>query len=171
MQSCRLPWKQAFDVLEKGINAEGVHSYPFNPALPIDVAFFIHAGRDNVRMNRHSYFEVIFVYDGETDIQILDRLFHVRQGDLLVVGPNLYHRVVNQPNVEVKLVSLNFDPGIIRIGGASAGDEQYLLPFSCQSEHFPREIPRSASLSERALELHCRSMASCRQILVSAGWQ
>ena len=77
----------------------------------------------------------------------------MRQGDLLVVGPNLYHRVVNQPNVEVKLVSLNFDPGIIRIGGASAGDEQYLLPFSCQSEHFPREIPRSANVAERALEL------------------
>lgn len=152
-QSRRLPWKQAFDVLEKGINAEGVHTYSFDPALPIDVGFFIHAGRDNVRMNRHAYFEVIYVYGGATDIQILDRCFHVKQGDLMVVGPNLYHRVVNRPNIEVKLVSLNFDPNIVRNGGASADDEQYLLPFSCQSEQFPHEIPRSANLSEPALDL------------------
>jgi len=152
-QSRRLPWKQAFDILEKGINAEGVHTYSFDPALPIDVAFFVHAGRDNVRMNRHAYFEVIYVYGGATDIQILDRCFHVKQGDLMVVGPNLYHRVVNRPNIEVKLVSLNFDPNIVRNGGASADDEQYLLPFSCQSEQFPHEIPRSANLSEPALDL------------------
>jgi AraC-like DNA-binding protein len=70
-----------------------------------------------------------------------------------VVGPNLYHRVVNRPNIEVKLVSLNFDPNIVRNGGASGDDEQYLLPFSCQSEQFPHEIPRSANLSEPALDL------------------
>jgi AraC-like DNA-binding protein len=153
MQSDRLPWKQAFDVLEKGINAEGVHTYPFDPTLPIDVAFFVHAGRDHVRMNRHTYFEVIYVYNGTTDIQIVDRSFQVKRGDLLVIGPNLYHRVVNQPNSEVKLVSLNFDANFLRTGGSAAEDEQYLLPFFCQSEQFPHEIPRSACVSEAIREL------------------
>lgn len=153
MQSQRLPWKQAFDVLEKGIDAEGVHTFSFDPTLPIDVGFFVHAGCENVRMNRHAYFEVIYVYGGTTDIQILDRRFHVSQGDLLVVGPNLRHRVMNQPDAEVKLVSLNFDPNIVRMGGATGVDEQYLLPFFCQSEKFPHEIPRSANVSRPALEL------------------
>ena len=107
MQSRSLPWKKAFDALEKAINAEGVHTYPFDPAFPLDVAFFVHAGRDNVRMNRHTYLEVIYVYEGAADIQILERHFPVQPGDLLIVGANLYHRVVSRPGCEVKLISLN----------------------------------------------------------------
>jgi len=153
MQRHRLPWKPAFDELEQAINAEGVHTYPFNAALPIDVGFFVHSGLDSVRMNRHAYLEVMYVYEGATDIQVLDRRFAARPGDLMVIGPDLYHRVVNQPDTDFKLISLNFDPDVLRTDGPGGEAEQYLLPFTCQTDRFPHHIPRSASLSARALEL------------------
>jgi AraC-like DNA-binding protein len=60
---------------------------------------------------------------------------------------------VNQPDTDFKLISLNFDPAILRADSAGGEAEQYLLPFTCQTDQFPHHIPRSASLSARALEL------------------
>ena len=77
-------------MIEPGINAEGVHTYPFDPAFPIDVGFFVHAGRHNVRMNRHDYLEVIYVYGGRTEIQVQNRYFRVKKDDLIVVGLGLF---------------------------------------------------------------------------------
>ncbi len=152
MRRIRLPWKKAFEVVEPGINAEGVHTYDFDPSFPIDVGFFVHAGRHNVRMNRHDYFEVLYVYGGRTDIQVLNRYFHVKEGDLMVVGPNLYHRILNRPNVEVKLVSLNFQPEVIRGSDANGEDEQYLMPFLCQDSQFPHVISPSTGVPNQGLE-------------------
>jgi len=146
-------WKKAYQVVEPGINAEGVHTYPFDPAFAIDVGFFVHAGRHNVRMNRHDYLEVIYVYGGRTEIQVLNRFFRVKEGDLMVVGPGLYHRILNRPRVEVRLVSLNFRPEIIRGSGTSSEEEQYLMPFLCQDSEFPHVIGPASGLPKRALEL------------------
>jgi AraC-like DNA-binding protein/mannose-6-phosphate isomerase-like protein (cupin superfamily) len=148
-----LPWKKAYLVVEPGINAEGVHTYRFDPAFPIDVGFFVHAGRHNVRMNRHDYSEVIYVYGGRTDIQVLNRFFRVKEGDLMVVGPDLYHRILNRPRMEVKLISLNFQPEIIRGSDASTEEEQYLMPFLCQDSQFPHVISPSTGVPSKGLEL------------------
>ncbi|MGH8238198.1 MAG: helix-turn-helix domain-containing protein [Steroidobacteraceae bacterium] len=152
MQSRSLSWKKAFDALEQAINAEGVHTYPFDPAFPVDVAFLVHTSGHNVRMNRHGYLEVIYVYEGDADIQILERHFPVQRGDLLIVGANLYHRVVTPPGHEVKLISLNFEPAGIGIG-ERGDEEEYLAPFVRLSERLSNAVCRSASVSVRALEL------------------
>jgi AraC-like DNA-binding protein/mannose-6-phosphate isomerase-like protein (cupin superfamily) len=149
----RLPWKKAYQVVEPEINPEGVQTYPFDPAFPIDVAFFVHAGRHSVRMNRHDSIEVLYVYGGRTDIQILNRFFHVKEGSLVVVGPDLYHRILNRPRTDVKLISLNFQPEIIRGSEASAEEEQYLMPFLCQDLQFPHVISPSTGVPNKGLEL------------------
>lgn len=152
MQSRHLPWKQAFDALEQSINAEGVHTYPFDLEFPIDIAFFVHACRDHVRMNRHSYLEVIYVYEGEADIQLMERHFAVQRGDLMIVGPDLYHRVVSRPNLEAKLISLNFEPEEIGIGGNGV-EQEYLAPFFLPSDQLQNVVCSNPDISVRALEL------------------
>ncbi len=141
MHSTRLlKWESAYRVVEPGINAEGVHTYPFDAVFPIDVGFFVHAGRHNVRMNRHDYLEVIHVCNGETEIQIRERYFHVKKGNLVIIGPDIYHRILNRPNLQVKLASLNFRPEVIRGGLVNGEEEQYLLPFFSQDSLFPHVI-------------------------------
>jgi AraC-like DNA-binding protein/mannose-6-phosphate isomerase-like protein (cupin superfamily) len=149
----KINWEKAYDVVEPGINAEGVHVYPFDSTLPLDVGFFVHAGRHNVRMNRHDYLEVIYVYGGETEIQIRERYFRVKKGDLVVVGPHIYHRIVNRPNVQVKLASLNFQPEVVRGGNTGGDEEQYFIPFLAQAADFPHVVPPSTGIPDEILGL------------------
>ena len=84
----------------------------------------------------------MYVYAGSTEVQVADRSHLARVGDLLVIGANLYHRVVNRSYDEVKLISLNFDPSVIHTVGAQSDEEQYLTPFFCETDEFPRVISR-----------------------------
>ena len=57
MNSC----KDQFSVIEPQINAEGVHVWPFDVSCPVDVLFLTEDGQHSIRMNRHSYFEILYL--------------------------------------------------------------------------------------------------------------
>jgi AraC-like DNA-binding protein/mannose-6-phosphate isomerase-like protein (cupin superfamily) len=156
MRRNRFHWKNGYSFVEPGINADGVRIYPFDPSFPLDVSFVTVTGRRHTRMNRHEFFEVIYVYSGSPDIQVLNRNFRVRKGDLVVIGPNLYHRIMNRPNSKVNLISLNFRPEVIRGGEADGEQEPYFTPFVCQDSQFPHVIPASRALPREALQLILR---------------
>jgi AraC-like DNA-binding protein/mannose-6-phosphate isomerase-like protein (cupin superfamily) len=156
MRYRRFPWKNGYSFVEPGINADGVRIYPFDPSFPLDVSFVTVTGRRHTRMNRHEFFEVIYVYSGNPDIQVLNRNFRVKKGDLVVIGPNLYHRIINRPKSQVKLISLNFQPEVIRGGDAEGEQESYFTPFVCQDSQFPHVIPASKALPREALQLILR---------------
>jgi AraC-like DNA-binding protein/mannose-6-phosphate isomerase-like protein (cupin superfamily) len=167
MQRQRLPWRNAYLVVEPGIRSDGVRIYPFDGSFPIAVGFNIFGGRHNVRMNRHEFFELIYMYHGSTDIQVVNRHFHVKKGDLVTLGPNLYHRILNPPAAQVRLVSLNFQPTVIRGSSAPGGEEdQYLAPFLCQDSEFPHVVSASTGIPKQAinliLKIHAALPASTR---------
>src|SRR5215467_9565239 len=72
-------WERMISVVEPQINAEGIRVYPFDPSFPIDVRFFTYASCENTRMNRHDYFEVVYISSGKTAFQIQDRCYEVQQ--------------------------------------------------------------------------------------------
>lgn len=161
MQRNKLPWQNAYQIVEPGIRSDGVRIYPFDIAFPIAVAFHIFGGPHSVRMNRHEFFELLYTWGGSTDIQVASRHFRVKQGDLVVLGPNLYHRILNPPRAQVKLVSLNFQPTVVRGSAAPGGEEdQYLAPFLCQDSRFPHVIPASTGIPKQALGLILRVHAA-----------
>src|SRR5215468_11183948 len=130
MHRMRFPWVNAYPLFELAISAEGLSRPPFtDAACPIHVCFHIYAGPQTVRTRRHEHLEVIYIYSGRTNIQVQDRSFAVRPGDLVVLGSNLYHRILNNRKGEVKIVSLNFRPELISGGDPSADAELYLLPL------------------------------------------
>jgi hypothetical protein len=55
MPVAQLPWENVFSLIDPQINAEGVHTWPFDPACPIEVRFFQYDKRHHIRMNRHDY--------------------------------------------------------------------------------------------------------------------
>lgn len=156
MRHSRFPWKNGYLFVEPGINADGVRIYPFDPSFPIDVGFITVSGRRHTRMNRHEFYEVIYVYSGSPDLQVLNRTFHLKKGELVVIGPNLYHRIMNRPQSEVRLISLNFQPDILRGGEPEGEEEPYFTPFVCQDSEFPHVIPASRVLPREALQLMLR---------------
>jgi AraC-like DNA-binding protein len=153
MKSENFHWKGIYRFTEPGITAEGVRVYPFDPPFPIDVSFQKALGSRLVRLNRHEFFEIIYIYSGSTHIQVRDRVLPIEAGNVVVIGPNVFHRVLHKPNAEVKLISMNFQPEIARAGKAAGEEEYYLSPFLCQGSQFPHVISDSPELSREVFEL------------------
>jgi len=153
MRAMAIPWEQAFQVVEPQINAEGTHVYPFNPSFPIDVRFFTLGGCNSIRMNRHHYFELYCVSDGRTTVQIQDRLFPARTGDMVVIGSDLYHRTVEPPNVRSRLTLMFFEPELIRGTGGTGEEMEYLMPFLAQKPDFPHVVPAGSGLPAEVVKL------------------
>ena len=67
-------WQDAYAVIEPQINASGVHEWNFDPSFPIDLRFFVMRRESDIRLNHHSYFELLYVHSGEVEYQVRSAL-------------------------------------------------------------------------------------------------
>jgi AraC-like DNA-binding protein/mannose-6-phosphate isomerase-like protein (cupin superfamily) len=157
MRRERFPWVDSYQFVGSNVTPDGVRiNFPFDPAFPVDVGFFTGSGRHLVRANRHEFLEVIYLYGGSMDMQIRNRLFRLKKGDVVVIGPNIHKQLLYKPNVEAKLIGLNFQPEVIRSGAAEGEDEIYLTPFLCQGPRFPHVISGGGAMSREVIRLLLR---------------
>jgi AraC-like DNA-binding protein/mannose-6-phosphate isomerase-like protein (cupin superfamily) len=152
-RSCR----DHFELVEPGINAEGIHSWPFDPSCPVDV-LFLTVNDNRVRMNRHSYFEVLYLCSGSANCHIQDRFLSFNEGDLAIIGSTLYHRIECQSSSPLTIAAMFFDPDIIRCDGASDSTE-YLTPFLLQDSDFPHIVPAETGVPRQVLDMMLRIRA------------
>src|SRR6202012_3928317 len=101
--------KDHFSVIEPQINAEGVHVWPFDVSCPVDVLFLTEDGQHSVRMNRHCYFEILYLCSGSANCHIQDRLLPFNEGDLAIVGSRLYHPVEGESSTPLTIASFFFE--------------------------------------------------------------
>lgn len=142
-----------FRVIEPQINAEGTHVHPFDPSFPIDVRHFTLSGGHCVRMNRHHYFELYCVMSGRTTVRVQDRYFLAREGDLVVIGSDLYHNRIDPPDAQSRVLVLFFEPELIRATEGTGEEMEYLMPFLAQKPDFPHVIPAACGLPAEVLGL------------------
>ncbi len=155
MKLPRNSYRDHFDLVEPGINAEGVHTWSFDAPCPVDVLFLTVDDRHRVRMNRHGYFEVLYLCSGSANCHIQDRLLPFNEGDVAIIGSTLYHRIECQSSSPVTIAALFFEPDLIRCDGASDSAE-YLTPFLLQDEDFPHVIPAETGVPRQVLDLMLR---------------
>jgi len=141
-----------FCSMDPQINAEGVHVWNFDVACPLDVVFLQDSGPQKVRMNRHPYFEVVYLCSGSALCHIQDRQIPMRIGDLAVIGSTLYHRIERTSSDPLTFAALFFDPELIRGGGGNDGIE-YLTPFLFQDLTFPHIVPVDSGIPRRILDM------------------
>src|SRR5580658_2214395 len=151
MNSC----KDQFSVIEPQINAEGVHVWPFDVSCPVDVVFLTEDGQHSIRMNRHGYFEILYLCSGSANCHIQDRLLPFNEGDLAIVGSTLYHRVECESSTPLTIAALFFEPDMIRCDGASDSAE-YLTPFLLQDADFPHIVPAETGIPRQVLDMMLR---------------
>ena len=147
-----------FRVVEPQINAEGIHVWPFDPAFPVDVRFMTTGLGNNVRKNRHEYFELAYLCGGSASLEIQDRSLPLHEGDLAVVGSTLYHRFECRSEPPVTLAVLFFQPDLIRADGGPDNAE-YLTPFLLQDSLFPHVVPANTSIPGQVFDLMQRIRA------------
>ena len=154
----RNSFKDHFSLVEPQINAEGVHMWPFDPPCPVDVLFLNVDGRHRVRMNRHGYFEVLYLCSGSANCHIQDRLLPFNEGDLAIIGSTLYHRIECQSSAPLTIAAMFFEPDMIRCDGASDSAE-YLTPFLLQDANFPHIVPAETGIPRQVLDMMLRIRA------------
>src|SRR5579875_501412 len=148
-------YRDHFDLVEPQINAEGVHVWPFDLPCPVDVLFLTVDDRHRVRMNRHAYFEVLYLCSGSANCHIQDRLLPFNEGDLAIIGSTLYHRIECASSAPVTIAALFFEPDLIRCDGAS-DSAAYLTPFLLQDQEFPHIVPAETGVPRQVLDLMLR---------------
>jgi AraC family transcriptional activator of pobA len=146
-------WQDPCSVIEPLLNADGIYSWPFDPLLPVDVRFQIFDRRTNLRMNRHDYFELLYVLQGELEFQIHRQYFNVKAGDMLVIGSTFFHRPIKHSSPPAKAVLLYFLPDLIRGKDTSSEDAEYLMPFLAQDVGFPHLVPAKTGIPSQILNL------------------
>ena len=145
--------KVAYRVVEPQISAEGVHVWPFqDPSFPVDVTFLRFDSRHLIRMNRHNFFEIAYVYSGSGTLGIQDRILTAKKGDLLVIGSTLYHRITGKSRMPLVLAALFFEPNLIRTDSGVEGTE-LLAPFLWQDPDFPHIVPAKTGIPTQVFDL------------------
>lgn len=150
--------KDTFSLVEPQIDAEGVHAWPFDAACPVDVLFMNTNDRQRVRMNRHRYFEILYLCSGSGVCNIQDRFLPFKQGDLAVIGSTLYHRIECESQSPLTIAALFFEPEFICCDGGNDGTE-YLTPFLFQDAGFPHVISGRTGVPRQILDLMMRIQA------------
>jgi AraC-like DNA-binding protein/mannose-6-phosphate isomerase-like protein (cupin superfamily) len=150
--------KDTYSLVEPQINAEGVHIWPFEASCPVDVLFMTTHDRQRVRMNRHRYFEILYLCSGEGTCRVQDRLLPFKEGDLAVIGSTLYHRIECRSESPLTLAALFFEPEFICCDGANDSAE-YLTPFQLQDEGFPHIVPAKTGIPRQVFEMMLRIQA------------
>lgn len=144
-------WQNASSILEPQINAEGVHSWPFDPAFPIDIRFLVFGHQHDIRMNRHDYFELLYGYSGETTFQVQGRSITIKKGDLFIMGSTLFHRPVQSGFPKMKAVVVYFSPELIHSKRINEEAAEYLMPFLVQDSLFPHLVPAETGVPSQVL--------------------
>lgn len=136
--------------IETQINAEGVHIWPFEHDLPIDIRFLV-IERRPVRMNRHDYFELIYCHSGDLTFQVQERNVTIREGDLFIIGSTLFHRAIGNGHTRRQAVAVYFLPELLyRDGIIDEEAAEYLMPFFNQDSSFMHVVPAESGLPLQA---------------------
>jgi AraC-like DNA-binding protein len=156
MPKTHLPWENVFSLIDPQINAEGIHTWPFDPACPVDVRFFQYDKRHHIRMNRHDYFELFYLQQGELTCRVQDHCSPMREGDLALVSSTQYHTMelpAQGSGKRPKAVTLYFMPDLIRAADAKGEDAEYLVPFLMQNASSDHLITGRPALTAEIFDL------------------
>jgi AraC-like DNA-binding protein/mannose-6-phosphate isomerase-like protein (cupin superfamily) len=149
----KMQWENVYSVVEAQTKADGMHVWSFPPSFPLDVKFFAFGRNRNIRLKRHDYFELVYVYSGSGAYQVQDREFGLEEGDLVVLNGYFYHRLSEVRTLPFRAVVLYLQPGVLSATDSTGGQAQYLMPFLLQDESFPHVISRNLGLPTKIFNL------------------
>ena len=138
--AANLQWHNTHTFISPRIRADGVHVWPFDPSLPVAVTFQVFGEGRPVRMNRHDYFEIAYVLNGDVSCQVGERSFRCKEGELIVIGSALYHRMWRHTRAHPRIATIFFMPEAICEARTNGEQAEFLMPFYLQEAKFPHVV-------------------------------
>lgn len=148
-----MQWENIHAVIESQTRADGMHVRPFPPSFPMEVKFLSFSRSQSIRLKRHEYFELLYVYAGSGGYQVQGRELSIVQGDVIILNGLMFHKLSEITAPPFRAIVLYFQPGVLNAAGSTGGQAQYLMPFLLQDERFPHVIPRRVEITKKILEL------------------
>lgn len=139
-------------VSQSQVNAEGIHVWPFKADFPVDVVHHRLSGHQPFRMNRHDYFELVYLKSGELVWQVQDTCITGKKGDLFVMTGPKYHRVTERSSSDVVVESLFFQPQLVQSASLCCDIVHPVLELS-QNTSFEHIISSESKLPIEVLQL------------------
>jgi AraC-like DNA-binding protein len=152
-QAHRIHWEDAYRVIEPQISAAGEHVWPFDRSFPLDVRYLAFQGKSSIALNRHDYYELLYLHTGEVVCQVQDQFVRIREGDLFVMGSVLFHRICEYKTARVRAMVLYFMPDLVRQDDSAGNSLEYLMPFLVQQADFPHVVPASSGVPAQVFDL------------------
>jgi AraC-like DNA-binding protein len=149
-------WEPANLVVNRQINAGGVHIWPFDPSFPVDARFFSVDRSYDVPIHRANQCEVVYIQSGEMVFQVPGSHCVLKKGDLLLINPESFHRMrkAECSNPESRQAVLFFSPELIRTACSTGGDVQcYLTPFTINDPTSAHVVPRQTGIPAKIGDL------------------
>jgi AraC-like DNA-binding protein len=147
-------WERVDSFVDRQINTEKSHIWPFAYPYPVDVRFLILDRRQDIPMHRPDHLEVVIFESGELGYEVEDRTCIVKANDVIVVGDRIRHRClpIGATQREARSVVLSFSPKLIQTGASLCDDVQYLMPFTLPASSVPNVIPAATGLSREIFD-------------------
>lgn len=102
--------KDMVPIRDKSHLAEIYCMVPFSPTSGISYEFFyciFHSGCNYVSDgHKNSVSELIFVFQGELDLQVGNDCYHVSEGSVISIDANCVHSYINKTDKPIKLICL-----------------------------------------------------------------
>jgi AraC-like DNA-binding protein len=142
-------WERVDSFVDRQINAERLHVWPFADSYPVDVRSLILDRRHDVPVHRPDHLEVVIFESGELGYEVEGRTCTVHKNDIIVVGDRIRHRCLplGTAQREARSVVLSFLPDLVYSGSPVGDDVHYLMPFTLLNSSFPNVIPASTGLA------------------------
>jgi len=142
-------WEHVSSVVDRQINNEHFHIWPFPHSLPVDVRFLILDRHRDVPLHRPDHLEVVVFESGEMGYEFENYTCTLYKDDILVAGDRIRHRCVKlgKSQREARTVVLSFLPNLVHSGAPLGDDVQYLMPFKLLGPSFPNVIPAGTGLT------------------------
>jgi len=143
-----MTWERVDSLVDRQINADSFHIWPFAHPYPVDVRFLIMDRRHDVPKHRPDHLEVVLFESGEMGYEVDDRHCILQKNDIIVVGDRIRHRCLplGHAQAEARSVVLSFLPQLVH-SGTLGDDVQYLMPFLLQDSSCPNVIPAKTGLA------------------------
>jgi len=157
-----IQWENAAHVIESRVTPSGIHVCSFDPSFPMQVRFLRLREPASVALRCHDYFEILYMRSGSALYRVQDQEVRANEGDLFVIGSNIYHGIQNYLTPTIRAEALYFHPSIILGENGTGEGAEYLIPFEIQGRNFPHTIPASTGIPGQVVEwirrIHHESM-------------
>ena len=143
-----LTWERVDSLVDRQINAEQFHIWPFAHPYPIDVRCLIMDRRHEVPKHRPDHLEVVVFEFGNLGYEVDDRRCMLQKNDVIVVGDRILTAACPSPRRSRRRAQwfFSFLPQLVH-SGPLGDDMQYLMPFMLQDSSCSNVIPAKAGRS------------------------